>query len=251
MYSRLSYDNGYAPISDMANLNQNMLMDIGVYTLEDKNLEFYENEKEMAILLLEGKITISWKGVSESASRTNVFDEMPFCLHVPKQVKVVVRFEGKAQILVQKTDNDKEFECKLYTQSELKEEVAGADFMEGTAKRLIRTIFDYCNAPYSNMVLGEVIAEQGRWSSYPPHYHDQPEVYYYKFDKPQGFGCAMIGDNAYKVYDHSYIAIPGGLTHPQATAPGYRMYFCWMIRHLEGNPWNQRIFDTDHEWMMK
>jgi hypothetical protein len=251
MYSRLSYDNGYAPISDMANLNQNMLMDIGVYTLEDKNLEFYENEKEMAILLLEGKITISWKGVSESASRTNVFDEMPFCLHVPKQVKVVVRFEGKAQILVQKTDNDKEFEYKLYTQSELKEEAAGADFMEGTAKRLIRTIFDYSNAPYSNMVLGEVIAEQGRWSSYPPHYHDQPEVYYYKFDKPQGFGCAMIGDNAYKVYDHSYIAIPGGLTHPQATAPGYRMYFCWMIRHLEGNPWNQRIFDTDHEWMMK
>ena len=251
MYDRLSYDKGYAAISDMESLNSNMLMETGVYPLENESLELFDNDKETAVLLLEGSITISWKEESASASRSNVFDEMPFCLHVPKAVKVAVKFEGRAQVLVQKTDNDRDFECKLYKQSDLKEEAAGADFMEGTAKRLIRTIFDYSNAPYSNMVLGEVIAQQGRWSSYPPHYHDQPEVYYYKFDKPQGFGCAMIGDNAYKVYDHSYIAIPGGLTHPQSTAPGYRMYFCWMIRHLKDNPWNKRIFELDHEWMVK
>ena len=35
MYDRLSYDKGYAAISDMDSLNSNMLMETGVYTLEN------------------------------------------------------------------------------------------------------------------------------------------------------------------------------------------------------------------------
>ena len=101
------------------------------------------------------------------------------------------------------------------------------------------------------MVVGEVISYPGRWSSYPPHHHDQPEVYYYRFNKPQGFGCAMVGEDAYRVVHNSFITIPGELDHPQATAPGYAMYFCWMIRHLENNPWNDRIMEEDHKWLLE
>ena len=66
-----------------------------------------------------------------------------------------------------------------------------------------------------------------------PDRYPLPEVYYYKFDHPQGFGGAFIGDNVFKVADGSAACIPGGLTHPQTAAPGYNMYYCWMIRHLE------------------
>ena len=64
--------------------------------------------------------------------------------------------------------------------------------------RTVRTVFDYENAPYSNMVNGEVINHQGSWSSYTPHSHPQPEVYYYRFQREEGFGACFIGDNAYK-----------------------------------------------------
>lgn len=99
MYDRLSYDKGYAAISDMDSLNSNMLMETGVYTLENESLELFDEDKETAILLLEGAITISWKEESASASRSNVFDEMPFCLHVPKAVKVVVKFEDRKSVV--------------------------------------------------------------------------------------------------------------------------------------------------------
>lgn len=251
MYERLPYDEKCVELSLIGKKNKEMDMDIRIYTLNDETMEFMDEEKETAILLLEGKIEFIWNGESVKGSRRNVFDDMPFCLHVPAKTKVVCKTEGRTQFLVQKTENRKDFKPVLFKQEDFSEVKAGEGFMENTATRLIRTIFDLSNAPYSNMVLGEVISEQGRWSSYPPHHHDQPEVYYYKFDKPQGFGCAMIGDDAYLVKDHSYVAIEGGYTHPQTTAPGYRMYFCWMIRHLEGNPWNKRVFDPDHEWMTK
>ena len=100
------------------------------------------------------------------------------------------------------------------------------------------------------MVMGEIIVPQGGWSSYPPHQHPQPEVYYYRFEKPQGFGGCFIGDDVYKISDGSFCAIPGGFTHPQVNAPGYPMYYVWMIRHLDGNPWTDRIFDPAHKWLL-
>jgi 5-deoxy-glucuronate isomerase len=99
------------------------------------------------------------------------------------------------------------------------------------------------------MVLGEDLHFPGRWSSYPPHHHDQPEVYFYRFDKPQGFGVSIIGDQPALVMNNSISAIPGGLDHPQAAAPGYAMYYVWMIRHLEGNPWTARVDTPEHAWL--
>ncbi|BCA37219.1 hypothetical protein BwiPL1_56010 (plasmid) [Bacillus wiedmannii] len=166
-------------------------------------------------------------------------------------MKVTITALSDSEVLVQKTDNDQEFAFKLYTPNECQSVVAGEGVWEGTAQRVIRTIFDYNNVAYSNMVVGEVISYPGRWSSYPPHHHDQPEVYYYRFNKLQGFGCAMVGEDAYRVVYNSFITIPGELDHPQATAPGYTMYFCWMIRHLENNPWNDRIMEEEHKWLLE
>jgi 5-deoxy-glucuronate isomerase len=49
----------------------------------------------------------------------------------------------------------------------------------------------------------------------------------------------------------SYAAIPGGLAHPQAAAPGYAMHYVWVIRHLPGNPWTAtRTGYPAHDWML-
>lgn len=229
----------------------NMLMDIGIHVLEaGESITLHDSIQEMAILPLVAHVKLSWETESTSVQRQDIFTESPHCLHVCKNVKVTIEAIDRSEVLVQKTTNDVTFSSKLYTPEDCPNEDLGKGVWENTATRTIRTIFDYVTAPYSNLVIGEVISHPGRWSSYPPHHHDQPEVYYYRFDKEQGFGCAMVGPEAYRVENNSFITIPGGLDHPQATAPGYSMYFCWMIRHLENNPWTERIYEEEHKWLL-
>jgi 5-deoxy-glucuronate isomerase len=187
----------------------------------------------------------------EKGERNDVFTKGPFCLHVCKEIDVIITAVIDSEIIVQSTTNEKVFDAKLYSPADCTIQLMGDLQWEGTAKREVLTIFDYHNAPYSNMVLGEVITKAGRWSSYIPHSHPQPEVYYYKFDRKQGFGASFIGDDVYKITDGSASSIPGGLTHPQTSAPGYNMYYCWMIRHLEDNPWTTRENDPKHIWLLE
>lgn len=244
------FQNGYNVLTEQNGLHREMLMDIGVYCfIAGESRTFLDPGSETAFLLLDGDVRLRWEDREEKAARHSLFDEKPACLHVPQGVEVTITADTAAEVLIQKTVNANTFDPVYYAQGDLKDVFLGADNMQGCAKRILRDIFNYANAPYSNMVLGEDIHLPGRWSSYPPHHHPQPEVYYYRFDKPQGFGVTIIGDEATVIRDNCISAIPGGLCHPQAAAPGYAMYYVWMIRHLEGNPWTDRIDDPDHAWL--
>lgn len=242
---------GYNTISEMDGKHSNMLMDVGVHKFKKgETLTLNDGEKETAVLLLDGKMAIEWEDNKEIMERNSLFDEEPWCLHVSRGVEIKITAETDGEVLVQKTDNEKDFKSKLYTPEDCETQTFGENILGDTSKRLVRTIFDYNNAPYSNLVMGEVINTPGKWSSYIPHHHPQPEIYFYRFTEPQGFGACFIGDDVFKITHNSMSAIPGGLTHPQVTAPGYGMYYCWMIRHLDGNPWNDRIDDEDHTWLL-
>lgn len=112
-----------------------------------------------------------------------------------------------AELILQKTRNEKCFPSKLYTPKDCQTVNFGEGVWRDTALRAVRTVFDYANAPHSNLVIGEVLTYLGKWSSYPPHHHPQPEVYFYKFDKPQGFGCSVIGDDVHKISHNSFAMI--------------------------------------------
>ncbi|MCY6369443.1 5-deoxy-glucuronate isomerase [Clostridium ganghwense] len=242
---------GYNTLTQIDSKHSNMMMDIGIYKMKSAQEEVcFDSEKESAFLLVDGEVTLEWQGNKKTMKRNSVFDENPWCLHIPKNVEVKITSISEAEVLIQKTDNEKEFECKLYSPEDCRSDIFGEGVWNDTARRVVRTVFDYSNAPYSNLVMGEVINFPGKWSSYIPHHHPQPEVYYYKFNKPQGFGCSIIGDNVYKITNNSISAIPGGLVHPQIAAPGYAMYYCWMIRHLDNNPWTDRINLDEHKWLL-
>ncbi|HBQ46875.1 MAG TPA: 5-deoxyglucuronate isomerase [Ruminococcaceae bacterium] len=227
-------------------------MNITVYRMETgQSLSFSSDREERAVLLIEGGVRYSWPGGDVPATRDSFLRDGAFCLHVPKGVEVKVTAFKRSEVLVQSAENEKTFESKFYTPQNCTEETFGQNQFEGKAQRTVRTFFDFHTAPDSNMVMGEIIVPQGGWSSYPPHHHPQPEVYYYRFGKPQGFGACFIGDDVKKIKDGSFCAVPGGLTHPQVNAPGYPMYYVWMIRNFEGNPWKDRIFDPAHTWLLK
>jgi len=243
---------GYNEIANTDTLRQDMLMDIGIQILDGgETLTLREEEKEAALLLLSGEVVFNWAGQADQASRKSLFDENPTVLHIPRQKQVSVTAIGNAELLIQKTVNSETFEPKLYLPADVVTDIFGENVWNDTARRMVRTVFDFDNAPYSNMVLGEVINYPGRWSSYIPHGHEQPEVYFYRFDRESGFGAAFLGDEVYKIQHNSAFFIPGGPTHPQVSAPGYAMYYCWMIRHLENNPWTARINDERYTWLIK
>lgn len=237
-----TYDNEY----------KDMLMDVRVYRMKKgEKRTFQRVGEEMAVLLLSGKILFGWDGQAAAASRRDVFTEGPWCVYVCTGKTVVVTAEEETEFLVQCTRNEKEFASRLYTPADAPWGYSCIGKFGNVAKRRVNTIFDHDICPESNMVLGEVLNDRGNWSGYLPHRHPQPETYFFKFDRPEGFGASFVGDQVFKSVDNSFSAIPGGELHPQAVAPGFQMYTCWMIRHLEGNPWLQtdRCEDERYIWL--
>lgn len=142
------------------------LQNITVYKLsQGKEQDFFNKTEEMAVLLVEGGITLNWDGGTVSCTRKNFIEDDTICLHVCKKHTVHVKALVDSEILVQMTENPQDFDSILYTSKNTRNEIFGKDQFEGKAQRQVRTFFDYSNAPYSKMVCGEIIIPQGGWSS--------------------------------------------------------------------------------------
>ncbi len=247
------YDkNGEMILTTYENEYKAMNMDIRMYVMKaGETRTFVREGEEEAVLLLSGKITFRWEGSQETVSRKDVFTEEPWALHVSSGVSVEVTAETESEILVQCTKNDRAFQSRLHSPEDAPWGYSCVGKFGNVAKRRVNTIFDHDICPESNMVLGEVLNDRGNWSGYLPHRHPQPETYLFKFDRPEGFGASFVGDQVFKSVNNSFSAIPGGELHPQAVAPGFQMYTCWMIRHIDGNPWLQtdRCEDERYVWM--
>lgn len=250
-FSHPEYDGqGVKVLTTAGDAVNDSMMDIAVYRMAPgEKRVFHHEDDETAVLLVLGHVTFAWEGREETGVRRSFIEEGPYLLHVSRGVEVTVTAAEESEVLVQRTANERSFPVVFYRPEDCREDIFGEGVLEGKLERTVRTVFDHASAPYSNMVNGEVINHQGGWSSYTPHHHPQPEVYYYRYERPEGFGACFLGDRAYKITDGCCAAIPGGVTHPQVTAPAFPMYYCWMIRHLPGDPWTSRIVDERYAWI--
>ena len=227
-----------------------MMMDIRVYRMKaGETRKFGRQGEETAMLLLSGKVTYQWQEEQQTVSRKDVFTEGPWALHICTGKEAAVTAEEDSEILMQCTRNEKTFASRLYAPEDAPWGYSCLGKFGNVAKRRVNTIFDHDICPESNMVLGEVLNDRGNWSGYLPHRHPQPETYFFKFDRPEGFGASFVGDQVFKSVNNSFSAIPGGELHPQVTAPGFQMYTCWMIRHLDGDPWLQSTRNEDERYV--
>jgi len=208
-------------------------------------------QAETAFLLMSGVVRLSAGGREERFRRQSLFDEGPSCLHVSAGTEIVIAAEEDSELTTYETLNRRQFEPRFYQPAHVPTEHRGKGQVGDTCYRFVRTIFDRSNAdPHAELVLGEVITMPGRWSSYPPHHHPQPEIYHYRFTMPQGYGHAELGDRVFRVRNYDTIRIPAGLDHAQCAAPGYGMYYSWVIRHLPEKPYTVPEFTAEHRWTM-
>ena len=246
---------GYTPVTEMNGKNAEMLMDFGILRLKKGESYTDGSALEKAFLLVCGKVKFDWAGETHTEYRENCFDVPPTALHADKATSVTLTcLSEDCEINILRTGNDRCFGAKLYLPQDTPDEFRGKGLMHEASTRIVRTIFDYSNAPYANLVLGEVIGFPGKWSSYPPHHHPQPEVYYYKTNPENGFAYAELGDDVVKVHNNDTVLIAPGLTHPQCTPPGYALWYLWGIRHLDNCPYKNPeypVFLKEHLWVQE
>jgi 5-deoxy-glucuronate isomerase len=204
---------------------------------------------ETAWLLLDGELKLDVAGRSERLVRRSLFDDSPAAVHVSAGAAVRLQAVDTVELLQCETANTQPFSAAIYLPSQTKDEHRGAGKAHDTAYRFVRTVFDGTIAPKeAELVLGEVVNMPGRWSSYPPHHHPQPELYHYRFSDPRGYGHAELGEDVLRVRHCDTVRILEGVDHPQCAAPGYAMYYAWVIRHLPGAPYVGPTFNPDHTW---
>ncbi|MDR2397225.1 MAG: 5-deoxy-glucuronate isomerase [Spirochaetaceae bacterium] len=252
LHHKPPFSRGYTSLVPRSGATADMLMDFGVLRLlPGETYESYSETDERLWLLAQGTgfLDTGKEGRFE-VSRPNLFDYSPWCLSVPAKRQIHLSAKDEEVVFYSvATENPRRFELQCYPPEACRSEFRGAGTMRETSTRIVRTIFDDTNRPESNLVIGEVIGVPGKWSSYPPHHHPQPEIYHYRFLPAQGFGLTAIGDTPYIIQDRDTILIRDGEDHPQVTAPGYAMWYLWVIRHLDDNRYGPQYVTEAHKWV--
>lgn len=248
---REGFGKGYTRITARGEAEHDTGIELGVLKLAAGETYEETTADETAFLLMSGDLEVTAGDRAASMSRKSLFDEPPWALHVPAQTEVKLQPRSDVELTVYRVDNKASFPVEVHVPEEVRNDLRGKGGLKNAAYRFVRTIFDDQNShPNAKLVLGEVINFPGRWSSYPPHHHDQPEIYHYRFTEPQGYGHAELGDDVFKVRGYDTIKILDTNDHSQCAAPGYGMYYAWVIRHLDGNRYTVPDFTEEHRWTM-
>lgn len=206
-------------------------------------------ESELALVILSGRGDVEascgrWEGLGE---RDTVFAGLPHALYLPRRVRFTVTAATDCEFAAAWTATNQDHPPRLVRPADVNTELRGGD----NATRQINDILPP-GFPCHRLVVVEVYTPSGSWSSYPPHKHDihktdeagnvveadLEEVYYYKFDRPDGYAFQRVYtapesplsqagtpiDAVVLAQADSVVLVPEGY-HPVATPPGYTAYY--------------------------
>jgi 5-deoxy-glucuronate isomerase len=213
--------------------------------------------REALLVVLGGRCDVNaadqtWSDVGE---RTDVFDGKPSAVYLPPGTECRATGRGDVEIAVCTALADSGGEVSLIAPGD----VGVRDVGKGTFERQIYDILTPESLPAQRLIVGETYNPPGLWSSYPPHKHDEhrppeesklEEVYHFRVKPPEGFGIQRVYgegfDETYPVQDGDTVVITRGF-HPVASAPGYLLYYLWMLAGEE------RVMrpceDPAHSWV--
>jgi 5-deoxy-glucuronate isomerase len=245
-----NFQHGYNSITSLDGAYKEMMMDYGVLKLNE-GLGYNDTAQlEKVYLLMYGHVNVECAGKNYEIVRESFLDDDFWIIDVPENETIKVTGIGSdSEIAVIRTENHKKFQPKIHDKDNSIIETRGKGFMNETGTRIVKTFMDFSLTPESNLMIGEDIHYPGKWAGFPSHSHDQPEIYFYKFYPGNGFGLLKLGDEGVLLEHNDTVTIAPGLVHPQVSAPGYAMYFLWIIRHLDGNPYICPDFEEQHLWV--
>ncbi|MEA3366782.1 MAG: 5-deoxy-glucuronate isomerase [Planctomycetota bacterium] len=189
-------------------------------------------------------------------SRTSVFDGKASAIYLPPGTQGRIEAVTPARLAVAQAVSDEGADPTVIPPDQVRTKTVGAH----NWKREVHDIVDERLAA-GRLLVGETFNQAGCWSSYPPHRHDEDrppeeanleEIYFFQVDPPQGFGFQRVYtdnrdlDESYAVEHNDVVVLPRGY-HPVAAAPGYRVYYLWL---LAGTGRTMCPFDDpQHAWI--
>jgi 5-deoxy-glucuronate isomerase len=223
-------------------------------------LECLGDERERAVIVLEGAATIRAGGVSYGSlgSRTTVFDgPPPPVLLLEPGLDLTIEAEGAATVIVADAPGATVRRTQLFEPDDLYIETRGKGITERRIHHLLPP-----STEAGRLILFEVFTPGGNWSSYPPHKHDTEdppneayleELYYYRFKRPEGWGFARVYtpdgslDVSFAPRDSDVLLIPRGY-HPFGAPAGYDAYYLNVMAGPH-RAWHFTV-DPEHAWLM-
>jgi 5-deoxy-glucuronate isomerase len=222
---------------------------------------------EMCIVLLGGRfvITSRWGEWVTRGARDHVFGGLPHAAYLPPNTEFTLTAASTlVDIAYGHTPGISGYKGFFVTPFDVDRfgiELRGGD----NASRQINSILPPKSACH-RLVCVEVYTPSGNWSSFPAHKHDNrrvngdgklieaslEEVYFYKFDKPQGFALQKVYtdsrdlDEIAEPHTDDVVLVPRGY-HPVCAAHGYNAYY---LNFLAGS--DQVLTsadDPDHKWI--
>lgn len=251
---------GYTELISPDNSPLNLIT-LGLLRLSKKESHtFISSRDEIALIVLKGICKIDYSGVLSGqtiGTRTSVFEGPASAFYLPPNHELDVQAEIDSEIaIVQVRADNIGLKPRVITPADVRPKTVG----KGSWRR---SVFDIIGGdfPAERFIIGETINPPGNWSSSPPHKHDRhmppyesqfEEVYFYRFDPPQGYGLQRIYtaegdiDECYAVQQNDVVAIPRGY-HPVVAGPGYKLYYLWILAGKGREPnWYE---DPAHSWI--
>lgn len=212
---------------------------------------------EIGLVVLSGRCSLEVKGkiYENIGSREGVFKGKATAAYIPLGEEVEVRSNG-GQIALCYSKCDKKTEFALFSPQEIKVMQVGKDNWQREVRIMIGP-----ESPSVNLIVGETINPAGNWSGTPPHKHENTnlpreslheELYYFKTDKPQGFGIQRIYSYDKGINELIYLKdnlvtfMPWGY-HQIVAGPGYTLYYLFFLSG-QGKVLSGSV-DSAHKWI--
>ena len=224
-----------------------------------ESLLLREPKREVCIVLLSGKVTVSaakqrWAGIG---TRVSVFDDAaPCAVYLPPETTASILADENAEIGIATAPAQGKYPPRLIEPSQMQRSVRGRH----ANTRYVCDILPQTETA-ENLLVVEVRTPSAHSSSYPPHKHDNDavpvesfleETYYHRLNPPQGFAFQRVYtddrslDESHAVEDRDVVLVPRGY-HPVVVPYGYESYYLNVMAGPK-RAWHFRN-DPAHEWI--
>lgn len=238
------------------------LTEFGILSL--KKGETYKGEtgkSEVALIILGGTCGVSGDRFqfTNIGERKDVFSGKPYTVYIPCGERYTVVATADVEIAWAAAPSDLKTDAYIITPEQVKESHLGRENYQRDALLILTDAF-----PSKHLFIGEAYVPSGNHASYPPHRHDfdhlpvevdMEELYFFRFNPSQGYGIQKIYtddrsiDFTCTVKHNDTTLIPEGY-HPVINAPGYTMYYLWIMAGRNNRKFLS-VIDPDHQWILK
>ncbi len=247
---------GYTAVSGR-DCGLKFIREFGVLRLDNgETYQLSSGDNEVGMLVLSGICRIETGGQTyEVGNRKDVFGGLPYAAYIPPGYNCTIS-GGPVEAALCQTKAERKGELRIIRETDVKVMQVGRDNWAREVRQMIPP-----KGFSQNLILGETLNPPGNWSGTPPHKHENEslpdeslheELYYFRTDKPQGWGIQRTyspernANELIYLEDNVVTLMPWGY-HQIVAGPGYNLYYLFCLAGKGNDLCGYE--DPQHNWI--